>query len=40
MALGGVALVGAGVAMGQAIRRRRVLPARDGLGGGELGRDE
>jgi hypothetical protein len=35
VALGGLALVGAGVAMGQAIRRRR-MPPQDGLGGGEL----
>jgi hypothetical protein len=40
MALGGLALVGAGVATGQAIRRRRVLPALDGLGGSELDPDE
>jgi Ice-binding-like len=32
VALGGLALVGAGVAMGQAIRRRRVLLSRDGAG--------
>jgi hypothetical protein len=36
VALGGLALVGAGVATGQAIRRRRVSP-QDGLGGSELG---
>jgi hypothetical protein len=40
VALGGLALVGAGVATSQAIRRRRVLPARDGLGGGALDPDE
>lgn len=40
VALGGLALVGTGVAMSQAIRRRRVLPARDGLGGSERGGDE
>jgi Ice-binding-like len=38
--LGGLALVGAVVAMGLAIRRRRLLPARDGLHGSELGEDE
>jgi hypothetical protein len=40
VALGGVALLGAGVAMNQAIRRRRVLHGRDGLGDSELGEDE
>jgi hypothetical protein len=40
VALGGVALIGAAAAMNLAIRRRRVLPARDGLGDGELGEDE
>ena len=40
VALGGLALVGAVVAMGLAIRRPRALPARDGLHGSELGEDE
>jgi hypothetical protein len=40
VALAGLALVGAVAATGLAIGRRRVLPARDGLHGSELGEDE
>ena len=39
VALGGVALIGAFVAMSQAIRRRRVLRTNDGLTDSELGED-
>jgi hypothetical protein len=41
-AVGALAVVGAGVAMGQAVRRRRVLPGLggDGLGSSDLGGDE
>jgi hypothetical protein len=39
VALGGIALIGAGVAMGQAIRRRRLLHTTDGLGDSEPGED-
>jgi len=40
VAFGGVALLGAGLAMNQAIRRRRLLHGRDGLSDSELGEDE